>query len=71
MATPQPEPEADAPLPRLNPLESAERLALLQELERRDWNLSSVARELGISRNTLYRKLQRLDIRPRDKALFH
>ena len=71
IATQQPEPEADAPLPRLNPLESAERLALLQELERGDWNLSSVARELGISRNTLYRKLQRLDIRPRDKALFH
>jgi len=56
---------------RLNPLESAERLALLQELERRDWNLSSVARELGISRNTLYRKLQRLDIKPGDKSLFH
>jgi transcriptional regulator of acetoin/glycerol metabolism len=56
---------------RLNPLESAERLALLQELERRDWNLSSVARELDISRNTLYRKLQRLDIKPRDKSLFH
>jgi len=60
-----------AEAPRLNPLESAERLALLQELERRDWNLSSVARELGISRNTLYRKLQRLEIKPRDKALFH
>ncbi len=70
-AMPKAAPEADAPLPRLNPLESAERLALLQELERRDWNLSSVARELGISRNTLYRKLQRLEIKPRDKAPFH
>jgi transcriptional regulator of acetoin/glycerol metabolism len=56
---------------KLNPLESAERAALMQELTRRDWNLSSVARELHISRNTLYRKLQRLHIKPPDKSLFH
>jgi transcriptional regulator of acetoin/glycerol metabolism len=56
---------------KLNPLESAERSALLQELARRDWNLSSVARELGIARNTLYRKLQRLNIKPVDKLPFH
>jgi len=56
---------------KLNPLESAERAALMQELTRRDWNLSSVARELNISRNTLYRKLQRLHIKPPDKSLFH
>ncbi|RYE74545.1 MAG: hypothetical protein EOO80_17040, partial [Oxalobacteraceae bacterium] len=40
-------------------------------LTRRDWNLSSVARELNISRNTLYRKLQRLHIKPPEKSLFH
>jgi len=56
---------------KLNPLESAERHALLQELTRRDWNLSSVARELSISRNTLYRKLERLHIKPPEKSLFH
>jgi len=56
---------------KLNPLESAERAALMQELTRRDWNLSSVARELNISRNTLYRKLQRLHIKPPEKSLFH
>jgi len=56
---------------KLNPLESAERVALMQELTRRDWNLSSVARELNISRNTLYRKLQRLHIKPPEKSLFH
>jgi transcriptional regulator of acetoin/glycerol metabolism len=55
----------------LNPLESAERSVLLRELERHEWNLSSVARELGISRNTLYRKLQRFDIKLRDRSLFH
>jgi transcriptional regulator of acetoin/glycerol metabolism len=59
------------PTQKLNPLESAERNALLQELGRRDWNLSSVARELHMSRNTLYRKLQRLNIKPPDKSLFH
>lgn len=55
----------------LNPLESAERRALMQELERRDWNLSSVARALGIARNTLYRKLERLAIKPADKSILH
>jgi transcriptional regulator of acetoin/glycerol metabolism len=55
----------------LNTLESAERRALMQELQHHEWNLSSVARELGISRNTLYRKLQRLSIKPPDKSLFH
>jgi transcriptional regulator of acetoin/glycerol metabolism len=56
---------------KLNPVESAERRALLQELVRRDWNLSSVARALGIARNTLYRKLERLDIKPADKSVLH
>jgi transcriptional regulator of acetoin/glycerol metabolism len=55
----------------LNTLESAERHALLQELQRHEWNLSGVARELGISRNTLYRKLQRLDIKPPERSLLH
>jgi len=65
-------PESEsAAAPALNPLECAERSALLQELERRDWNLSSVARELNMSRNTLYRKLQRLHIKLPDKSLFH
>jgi transcriptional regulator of acetoin/glycerol metabolism len=78
-APPAPPDEAAANAPehdpagtqKLNPLESAERHALLQELARHDWNLSSVARELDISRNTLYRKLQRLHIKPPDKSLFH
>ena len=69
-ALPGPPDDATASSP-LNPLESAERGVLLRELERHEWNLSSVARELGISRNTLYRKLQRLDIKLRDRSLFH
>lgn len=46
-----------------NPLESAERDALIQELKMSRWNLSKVAKQLKLSRNTLYRKLERLDIK--------
>lgn len=46
----------------LNPLESAEREALLQVLKQSRWNISTVAKQLEISRNTLYRKLERLNI---------
>ena len=56
---------------RLNPFECAEREVLLQELKRQQWNLSGVAREFNISRNTLYRKLQRLNIEHPDKSRFH
>ena len=55
------------PLPALqnslNPLESAERDALIRELKMARWNLSKVAKQLKLSRNTLYRKLERLDIK--------
>jgi transcriptional regulator of acetoin/glycerol metabolism len=46
----------------LNPLRSAEREALLQVLKQARWNISTVARQLGMGRNTLYRKLERLKI---------
>ena len=54
-----------APLPEtaaLNALGKAERDALLRELEFEHGNISHVARKLGVSRNTLYRKMQRLHI---------
>lgn len=60
-----------APDLALSALESAEREVLLQALERHAWNMSGVARELNISRNTLYRKLGRLNIEHPDKKLFH
>ena len=41
-----------------SPLESAEREALLRELGRQRWNVTVTAQVLGISRNTLYRKLR-------------
>jgi sigma-54 dependent transcriptional regulator, acetoin dehydrogenase operon transcriptional activator AcoR len=45
-----------------NPLESAEHDALIKELKLAGWNLSKVAKQLKLSRNTLYRKLDRLGI---------
>ncbi|MGA7538003.1 MAG: sigma-54-dependent Fis family transcriptional regulator [Steroidobacteraceae bacterium] len=46
----------------LNPLERAERGALLKEIELHHGNISRVAHKLGIGRNTLYRKMRRLGI---------
>ncbi len=46
----------------LNPLERAERGALLKEIELHHGNISRVAQKLGIGRNTLYRKMRRLGI---------
>ncbi len=57
--------EPAAPAPKkdsLNALGRAERDALLRELELERGNLSHVARKLGVSRNTLYRKMHRLGI---------
>jgi transcriptional regulator of acetoin/glycerol metabolism len=41
------------------PLHLAEREALVRELQRHRWNISHTAEALGISRNTLYRKLRK------------
>lgn len=43
----------------LSPLDDAERLALLTALEQQRWHMSHVAEQLGVSRNTLYRKLRK------------
>jgi sigma-54 dependent transcriptional regulator, acetoin dehydrogenase operon transcriptional activator AcoR len=46
----------------LNPLEKAERTALLREIDLQHGNISRVAQKLGIGRNTLYRKMRRLGV---------
>jgi transcriptional regulator of acetoin/glycerol metabolism len=46
----------------LNALGKAEREALVRELELERGNISHVARNLGVSRNAVYRKMQRLRI---------
>jgi transcriptional regulator of acetoin/glycerol metabolism len=40
-------------------LASAERQVLIRVMEQHRWNMSHVAAQLGISRNTLYRKVKR------------
>ena len=47
-----------------NRLQAAERAALLRAIEELHGNMSRVAAELGVSRNTLYRKIQRHGIAP-------
>ncbi|MEL4887640.1 sigma-54-dependent Fis family transcriptional regulator [Pectobacterium betavasculorum] len=46
-----------------SPVASPEGLALIQHLREAQWNHSAAARQLGISRMTLYRRMQRLGIR--------
>ncbi|MBZ9785435.1 sigma-54-dependent Fis family transcriptional regulator [Pseudomonas sp. REP124] len=41
------------------PLDDAERLALLNALEHTRWHMTHTAQQLGVSRNTLYRKLRK------------
>ena len=58
---PQPLPVQNTAMPVAegSPLRSAERVTLLRELERLRWNVTRTAESLGVSRNTLYRKLHK------------
>lgn len=60
--TPAPthDPWAAAPLDGSNSLDAISRQAAMRALEAAGGNISSAARQLGISRNTLYRKLGRM-----------
>lgn len=53
----------DQPRPS-SPLAVAERDTILRELESARWNVTRVASKLNISRNTLYRKMNRYSIKP-------
>ncbi len=50
--------------PSHNRLQAAERAALVSAIEELHGNMSRVAEELGVSRNTLYRKIKRHGIAP-------
>jgi len=54
--------EGTTGLARLNPIQANERQLLLQMLEQHRWNVSNVAKALDVSRNTLYRKIHKLQI---------
>ena len=45
-------------------LECAEKEALLRELDTHHWNITNTSAHLGISRNTLYRKMKKHGINP-------
>ncbi|MGJ7506700.1 sigma-54-dependent Fis family transcriptional regulator [Variovorax sp. GT1P44] len=47
---------------KLNLIQTNERQLLLQMLEQYRWNVSNVAKALDVSRNTLYRKIHKLQI---------
>ena len=46
----------------LSPHQAKERTSLLNLLEAQRWNVSHVAKSLGVSRNTLYRRMHKLRI---------
>ncbi|WP_273821611.1 sigma-54-dependent Fis family transcriptional regulator [Pseudomonas asplenii] len=52
-----------------HPLEDAERLALLHALEQQRWHMTNTAGQLGVSRNTLYRKLRKHGIARQERSL--
>ena len=54
--------------PPRNRLQAAERAALLRAMEELHGNMSRVAVELGVSRNTLYRKIKRHGLAPIRRA---
>lgn len=45
--------------PSEQPLEEAEKMALLMALQLHRWHMTHTALQLGVSRNTLYRKLRK------------
>jgi len=62
-ANPEPGRKPAATDAGMTALESAEREAILKSLEKCRWNVTLAARQLDISRNTLYRKMKQLNIR--------
>ncbi|WEK09357.1 MAG: sigma-54-dependent Fis family transcriptional regulator [Candidatus Pseudomonas colombiensis] len=55
----QARPPQPAAAPSEYPLDDAERLTLLATLEQQRWHMTHSAEQLGVSRNTLYRKLRK------------
>ncbi|MBS0430920.1 MAG: sigma-54-dependent Fis family transcriptional regulator [Proteobacteria bacterium] len=64
-ATAVADPPAETIAPRCEALQAAECAALVAALDRHSHNISHTARSLGISRNTLYRKLHKHGMVPR------
>jgi transcriptional regulator of acetoin/glycerol metabolism len=61
--SPEPPPVRGSPLTPQR-LPDLEREMIREVLERSDWNRDQAARELGMHRSTLWRKVQRYGLRP-------
>jgi transcriptional regulator of acetoin/glycerol metabolism len=65
-ATPA-EPVMDDYVPGLNAMEQAERQVILEALQKHKWHVSKAVKEIGISRATMYRKMEKYAIVPPNK----
>ena len=61
----QPQP-AETPVTKIATLKEIEMEAIKSSVERNKWNMTTTAEELGISRMTLYRKLEQYGLRSKD-----
>ena len=53
--------------PRIATLKEIEMEAIKSSVERNKWNMTTTAEELGISRMTLYRKLEQYGLRSKEQ----
>ena len=60
-------PKSSNPVVRLTSMDDVEASYIREILTRHDWNRRESAKELGIHKTTLWRKMKRLDIQPPDK----
>ena len=61
------EPVMDDFVPGLNAMEQAERQVILEALQKHKWQVSKAVKEVGISRATMYRKMEKYAIIPPNK----
>ena len=57
---------SEAPVTKIATLKEIEMEAIKSSVERNKWNMTTTAEELGISRMTLYRKLEQYGLRSKD-----
>jgi transcriptional regulator of acetoin/glycerol metabolism len=58
---------ADEAIAGLNAMEQAERQVIMQSLQKHKWQITRAVREIGISRATMYRKMDKYAIVPPNK----
>ena len=58
---------AETPVTKIATLKEIEMEAIKSSVDRNKWNMTTTAEELGISRMTLYRKLEQYGLRSKDQ----